>query len=270
MIDEAKEQLNHDDIVQAIDTVKNLQKQWREIGFAGTRQESQLWQNFRSINDQVFAKRDELKSSQQTEIASLAAEYNQKLAKIKAELDDSQLVLSKVQAEELLNDVFQCKPVVKSVASAIESFIKEVSENIAAQDNKAEQENWRSLFCLFNKIAEDESNVSFEVLIENNSNEYNNLTKFWQKRLQEQLLLNTHAYAKEREVKTLEIEILAQVESPSSYAEQRLSVQISLMQQQMLSGVGIDLSQSLINWLRIGKLTATDMPLLDRLKKVYK
>ena len=270
LITEAKEQLDLDDIAQAIDTVKNLQKQWREIGFAGTRQESQLWQNFRSINDQVFAKRDDLKSSQQTEIASLTTEFRQRLEQIKTQAVDYQLAQSKAQAEALLGDVFRCKPVIKPVVLEIESFIKEVTQSIAAQDNKAEEENWRSLFYLLDQVANDDSNISFENLIENNSNEYQKLTKFWQKRLQEQLLLNTKADAKAREVKTLEIEILAQVESPSAYAEQRLSVQISLMQQQMLSGVGIDLPQSLINWLRIGRLTEADITLLERLKKIYK
>jgi len=269
LIDVAEQQLALEDIPQAIDTVKKLQQQWREIGFAGTHQESTLWKKFRLINDKVFSKRDEYKSTQQTEIALLATKFNQTLAQIKAELLDSQLAHSKAQAEQLLSEVIRNKPVIKSVVTAIESFIQNVTNKIAVQDNKADKENWRSLFYLLSKLAQDESDISLETLLENNADDYQNLTSFWQKRLQDQLTLNAQANVKEREIKTLEIEILAQVESPKEYADQRLAVQVSLMQQQMLSGVGIDLSQSLINWLRIGKLTHSDSVLLERLSKIY-
>jgi hypothetical protein len=270
LIDTATQQLAVDDIYQAIDTVKKLQQQWRDVGFAGSHQESKLWQKFRSINDQVFAKREEFKSTQQTEIASLATKFNETLTQIKAEFVDSQLSHSKAQAEQLLSEVLSNKPVIKSVAVAIELFLKDVTKQITEKDIKAEQENWRSLFNLFTIIAQNESEISLETLLENSTDEFQNLTNFWQKRVQEQLSLNIQASVKEREIKTLEIEILAQVESPKEYANQRLAVQVSLMQQQMLSGAGIDLSESLINWLRLGKLSLTDLSLLERLSKVYK
>lgn len=268
----AEQQLAVEDIHQAIDTVKQLQQQWREIGFAGTHQESKLWQKFRSLNDQVFAKRAEFKTTQQTELASLATQFTQKLSNIKAELADVQLAHSKSQAEQLLSEVISNKPVIKSVVVAIESFIKDVSKKIAVQESKAEQDNWHSLFYLLSKVAQDESDsaLTYETLVTDNADEYQKLTNFWQKRLQEQLSLNTQANVKEREIKTLEIEILAQVESPAEYADQRMAVQVSLMQEQMLSGAGVDLSQSLVSWLRLGKLTHFDIMLLDRLNKVYK
>ena len=267
LIDEAEQQLHIEDISEAIETVKKLQQQWRDIGFAGTQQESTLWQNFRAINDQVFAKRNEFKSTKQTELASLARKFNQALAQIK--LDDSQLTDSKAQAEQLLSEVLKQKPVIKSVVAAIESFIKNIENKISEQKNKEKEANWHSLFLLFSNVAEGESEMSLETLIENNTDDYQNLTKFWQKRLQEQLALNRIANVEEREIKTLEIEILAQVESPAEYADKRLAVQVSLMQEQMLSGGDIDLSKSLVNWLRLGKLTLSDLPLLERLSKVF-
>jgi len=270
LIDVAEQQLDLEDIHQAIDTVKKLQQQWRDVGFAGTHQESKLWQKFRLVNDQVFAKRDVLKSSQQTQIASLATKFNETLTEIKAELVDSQLAQTKTQAEQLLSEVVRNKPVIKSVVSAIETFIEDITIKITLQDNKAEHENWRSLFSLLNKVAQVENCISLETLLESSSEDYQHLTNFWQKRLQEQLTLKAQANVKERKIKTLEIEILAKVQSPQEYADQRLVVQVSLMQQQMLSGVGIDLSQSLINWLRIGKLTHSDVALLERLSRIYK
>lgn len=267
LINVAEQQLDNDDISQAVDTVKKLQQQWRDIGFSGTHQESKLWQKFRLINDQVFSKRDELKISQKSEMASSAEKFNQVLSQIQTEVVDSKLAQSKVQAEQLLSEVLRNKPVIKSVTAAIESFINDIEKKISIQESQKEQANWRSLFCLLSNIAQGET--SLEALIENNSDDYQSLSSFWQKRLQEQLVLNTQADAKERDIKTLEIEILAQVESPAAFADQRLAVQVSLMQEQMLSGVAIDLSKSLVNWLRLGKLTNADITALERLSKVY-
>jgi len=270
IINLAEQQLAAEDISQAVETVKKLQQQWRAIGFAGTRQESTLWKRFRTINDQIFANRDAVKSSQQTEIASLSIKFNQTLSQIKDELDDSTLATSKAQAEQLLHEVLRNKPVIKSIVIEIESFIKDITNKIKRQVEKAEQDNWKSFFQLLNQVAKDESDISIDTLIEKNTDDYHKLTSFWQKRLQEQLALQAQPNVKERELKTLEIEILGQVESPAEFADQRLAVQVSLMQQQMLSGAGIDLSESLINWLRIGKLTHSDITLLDRLSKIYK
>ncbi len=266
LINVAEQQLGLEDIYQAIDTVKKLQQEWRDIGFAGSHQESKLWQKFRSTNDQVFARRDQIKATQQT---ALATEFNQTLTTIKSQLVASQLVQSKAQAEQLLSEVLTNKPVIKSVAGAVESFIKDIARKIAAQETKAEQDNWSSLFYLLSKAAQDEDETSLATLVASNAGDYQKLTNFWQKRLQEQLSLNTDVNVKAREIKTLEIEILAQVESPIEYAEQRMAVKVSLMQEQMLSGAGIDLSQSLIDWLRLGKLTNTDIILLERLSNVF-
>ena len=268
LINLAEQQLNNDDIYQAVDSVKQLQQQWRDIGFSGTHQESKLWQKFRSINDEIFVKRDAFKATQKTEMASSATKFSQALDQIQAELVDTKLEDSKAQAELLFSEVISNKPVIKSVAAAIEAFINAVEKKIAIQDSQDEKANWDSLFCLLRIIAQGET--SLDTLLANNNDDYENLTNFWQKRVQEQLLLNSSADGKEREIKTLEIEILAQVDSPAEFADKRLAVQVSLMQEQMLSGAGIDLSKSLVNWLRLGKLTDADIASLERLSEAFK
>jgi len=46
-------------------------------------------------------------------------------------------------------------------------------------------------------------------------------------------------------------------------------VQVSLMQEQMQSSANIDLAQRFADWLRLGKLTAEDLALLVRIKKIF-
>lgn len=281
LIVKAEQQLAIEDIYQAIETIKKLQQQWRDIGFAGSHQESKLWQKFRAINDQVFAKRDQVKSAQQAEVAQLAEGFNLTLINIKASIDESaevsaeknNLISAKEQTEALLSQVLANKPVLKSVTSAIETFIKQLNTQIEQQTLDKEIKSWQSLFTLLEKMAQADLDVLTEKLadyIENeNENEYQDLTSAWQKRLIEQCLLTTQVNAEIRANKTLEIEILAKIESPKELASQRMTVQVSLMQEQMLSGNSINLSQCFVDWLRLGKLEANDLSLLARVKKVF-
>lgn len=275
LIVKAEQQLEVDDIAQAIETIKTIQQQWRDIGFAGSHQEAKLWQKFRSVNDQVFAKRTQVKSAQQTELAQLAEDFTQKFNTIKEcvanttqnSTEKTSLVDAKEQADYLLSQVIAHKPVIKSVASAIEAFIKQTSAQIAQLNVIQENKSWQSLFNLLEKMTLNDFDASPEVLT--NDTEYPHLTSFWQKRVIEQCELITQVSGDIRADKTLEIEILAQVESPAEFAQQRMVVQVSLMQEQMLSGIAIDLSQRFIDWLQLGKLQVSDFAQLVRLKKVF-
>jgi len=279
LIDKAEQQLVVEDMYQAIETIKKIQQQWRDVGFAGSHQESKLWQKFRAINDQVFAKRDQVKSKQQEELAQVAEDFNQALTNIKSNIkanvsevvggniEKNSLVNGKEQAEELLSQVIAHKPVLKLVAGAIEAFIKQLSTQIAQKNVEQESKSWQSLFTILEKMAQDELVISTENITD--TAEYQQLTSFWQKRLMEQCLLKTQANAHMRADKTLALEVLAQVESPAELAAQRMVVQVSMMQEQMQSNDKIDLPQSFVDWLRLGKLEATDFAQLARLKKIF-
>lgn len=270
LIDKAEQQLHLDDIYQAIELIKQLQKQWRDIGFAGSQQESKLWQKFRSVNDQVFAKRDQVKSKQQLELAQLAEGFTQALTHIKADIVDenkSSHINGKEQAQALLNQVLANKPVLKSVVSAIETFMKQTETKIDKIKLAEESQCWQSLFSLLEKMAQSALNISAQSIADETA--FQQLTSFWQKRLTEQCLITTQVSADMRADKTLELEILAQVESPAELAEQRMTVQVSLMQEQMQSSTPIDLTQSFVDWLRLGKLEKADSALLVRVKKVF-
>jgi len=275
LIVKAELQLDIEDMFQAIEGIKKLQQQWRDIGFAGSHQESKLWQKFRAINDQAFAKRDQVKSNQQAELVQLAEDFNQTLANIKAtvietagvSIEKSTLLSAKEQAQDLLSQVLANKPVIKAVTNAIDAFNKELTVQIEQIQIEKESRSWQSLFNLLEKMAQADFDVSTERLAE--EIEYQDLTSSWKKRVIEQCLLTSQANTETRANKTLEIEILAQVESPAEYAPKRMAVQVSLMQDQMLSGNSINLPQSFIDWLRLGKLTADDLDLLIRIKKIF-
>ncbi len=266
LIKKAEQQLNVDDIHQAIDEIKQLQQQWRSIGFAGNHQESKLWRIFRQVNDQVFAKRDQVKTEYNAVKSSKLATLKLNLNVIKSnviESNKSSLVNGKNQAEQLLSTVLADKPVLKAAVSAIDTFIKKTNEQVALIEEKNQAESWQALFKLLNELAVIEIDD-----ISNNAH-FKRLSSFWQKRLLEHAKLKTSVINQERFEKTLELEILAQQESPTEYASQRMAVKVRLMQAQMLSGTQVEQPQLLVEWLALGQLSAEDVSQIARLEKIF-
>ena len=157
------------------------------------------------------------------------------------------------------------KPVIKAVAVRIEKIIKQVEQIINTNNQVKEQQSWSNLFELMSVQAPNNQGV--EAL--SASNMFNKLSSFWQKRFQEHVKLTNQVDGCRRFDKTLEIEILGKSDSPVELAEQRMKVQVQLMQEQMLSGIEIDLSKLLVDWLMLGTLTEGDLPLIARLKTIY-
>ncbi len=273
LIVKAEQQLATEDIYQAIEIIKGLQRAWREIGFAGSSQESKLWQKFRNINDQVFAKREQFKSAQQAELEQISADFDKQLLEIKTSIkdidnsDSAPLLDAKQKAESLLELVHACKPALKPIIRSIDLFIKELKKSIDDVAVNIERKNWHSLFMLLKKIASRGNTVATENILSNQ--EYNELTNFWQKRIVEQLEVSTSVASDARNIKTLEIEILAKVDSPAELAQQRMAVQVSLIQEQMLSALEVDLTSALVEWLKLGQLVEHELTLLERLQLIY-
>jgi len=272
LIVKAEELLTSKDVYSAIEAVKGLQQTWRSIGFAGNHQESKLWQKFRHVNDELFAKRQQVKTEQQAAQSSQQLEFENKLTVIESSFNDvlqqndnKALTVIKQDADALLTEVIANKPVIKAVAFRLESFIKEIDKLLKSNNEKQLKQSWLSLFELMNIHANEELDSAQLFACE----QYNNLSTYWQKRVQEHVKLTEQAEKESRIDKTLEIEILGQADSPQELAAQRLQVQVKLMQDQMLSGSEIDLSKLLVQWLMLGKLTKEELPLINRLQGVY-
>lgn len=59
LIEQAEALAQSDDVASAIDQVKGLQRQWREVGMVARKDDARLWKRFRAACDQIFARRDQ-------------------------------------------------------------------------------------------------------------------------------------------------------------------------------------------------------------------
>jgi hypothetical protein len=279
LIAQAEMLKDSEDIYQAIDEVKQLQQAWRAIGFAGSNQEAKLWKKFRSTNDEIFAKRQQVQNDQQIEQSKQAIEFTERLTALQhalshensSDIDNSKLTKSLQQAAQiLLTDVTMHKPVMKAVATQVEHFIKQLEKRLVTLEEVKKKQVWSTLFSLLTLIANDE--LSLAQLLQ--TTEYLALSKSWQKRLTEQLALTEAAIGNQRVDKTLALEILAQVASPEEFSEQRMIIQVQMLQNKMLSGstenlAKDELTKGLVEWLMLGKLTQDELVLLQRVQAIY-
>ena len=271
LIDKVKLEIDSEDIYLAIDNTKKFQHQWRAIGYAGPRQDNKLWQNFRKANDELFKKRDRLqtdeKEQQSSQKSALEQQFNQIKNQFSTTLDKSELTVIKLQTLALQQDVLNIKPVIKSIILSIDSFISEINDQIKAAGLAQEKAIWFNIFAVIQSVANNEIN---EVSI-NESTEYLMLPAAWRKKLVEVMFTaNTNNNVDDhRQLKTLELEILAGVSSPKEYAQQRMQIQVQLMQNKMTSGNGVNLEQSFNEWLNQGALSKEDLPLILRVKPIF-
>ncbi|GAA0818634.1 hypothetical protein GCM10009111_21590 [Colwellia asteriadis] len=271
LITKAEALLNSDNVFTVIEEIKQLQQNWRNVGFAGNAKESKLWQRFRTINDEVFAKRAQEKSTQQAMVSQQEQAFSEQLQQLSSALANSTeatltaLKQTQQQARDLLQQITSQRPVTKSVANSVEQFINDLKAKINTANEKEQQRQWSSVFSLLNSLCGQSMTTDELALTEH----YQSLSSFWQKRLREQVTLNGVADATERFEQTLAIEILAKKPSPAEYSEQRMAVQVKLMQEQMVSGSDVNLTDCLVEWLHLGQLSEKDSALLARLKAVY-
>ncbi|MCJ8322088.1 MAG: DUF349 domain-containing protein [Colwellia sp.] len=246
LIEKVNVELLNDDIHLAIENTKKLQNQWRDIGYAGPKQDNRLWQAFRAANDQLFQKRDALKIDEKEQQTKQKLAFEQQFTAIQSEFSDQcdkgQLSHIKQQANDLHQQVKDSRPVIKSVLLSIERFIVVLDNQDKAIDVTKEKKNWSSLFSVLSQVA----NSDFNEQSINESADYLSLTQAWQKKLVDAVFSrNTEESLKHRQMKTLELEILAGIDSPKEYAQQRMAIQVQLMQDKMTSGNEVNLTYML-------------------------
>ena len=279
LIKEAEKASLDENIYNAISQVKGLQSKWRDIGYSGAKFENKLWQTFRKINDDIFAKRDQQLSLEKAASSEKLAEFELVFKGIETQFTDFESA-SNVASEQLTTlqrleqelavlkqQLSQQQPKMVALEKQIANKEKAISNKIVKLKANKEKEQWLTLFTVLEEslsVDTHESNDNDNSF--NAHKQFNQLSPAWQKKLQE---LGAKNNVVSRDNSTLELEILSGVPSPEELQQQRMQVQVGLMQEQMLSGNEIDLPAKFIQWLMLGKLTQQDIGLLQRIKVIF-
>ncbi len=273
LIDQATTLSNIEDTRAAADQIKQLQAQWKNIGKSWPREEHQLWQEFRSHCDAIFAKRNqafEAAKEQRQAIVTTAESIIGHLHQF-AENTLEQINGAKEEIEKLENE-FTALELPKEANKILQQKFTTAVNAIAAQrDNarhQAEAQSWIDLFSALDAIREYEiarlSNTAADALTSQKEalrQRIEQVTRWpsgTQQAVQQRLTKADTLTNEEQQhnggllrILTIRAEILAGMESPESDKPARMNYQVQLLQQ----GLGQRDSQFeplLLEWIALG------------------
>jgi len=266
LIDNAKQAAENTDVLSAINTVKDLQNQWKSTGHSGAKHENKLWKEFRTLNDAIFKKRDELNATTKLQKQTILDQLNTQLDDLQITTQASnnniiELQTAKSCAQAMLTQAIEIKPVNKKFVSKIETFLLTVEGHIVQIKTNKDKQQWQAIFTLLENIA---TGISIDEL--QASTPFKVLSTAWKKRLTDVMQSSAQV---DRSEDTLKLEILTGKESPEQYKAERMQVQVALMQEQMLSGNAVDLQANLLSWMQKGGMSKADLVLIARIKPIY-
>ncbi|MGJ8682590.1 DUF349 domain-containing protein [Paraglaciecola sp.] len=258
LVDKAAKLLELESIDEAIEQVKGLQEKWKLIEHAGRRAESDLWQAFREVNDQIFAKRNAENQVRKEQVKQQVDQVKEKVAEMEAclaQAQDKTDVQTALQAKQEVNELLALLPhseqksIVHRIQKAVDAQKTKLTSLRAAEklkhfkDINSILENWK-----------DDTDLTEQVSV---------LPKNWQS-----CFLNVNDKINRNEV-LLKMEILADVESPKEEAANRQSIQMQLMAQKLQTGQVLDLNSLYKDWISAGKLSNKSQSDLTRIQRIF-
>ncbi|GAA0857535.1 DUF349 domain-containing protein [Aliiglaciecola litoralis] len=249
--------MEFEDIDLAIEQAKQLQKQWKHIGFAGPKRDGSLWQEFRQSNDQVFAKRQSLQDDAKQAIKQQINEFQLQLDPLVAQISEANSVSQLDSAKQDLGRLTSLLEDMDDKGSkGFRTKLSQLDKRIAEKRQQAiSQQKANEITQLFNVLESSiENSLDDSVLA--------SLSASWRQRLTDP---TRPGYSR------LELNVLLDIlhEVPSSDAEQSLrsELQLTLMSKKLQEGVTLTAKDVLNMWLQHGAVEPQQKALLERLKK---
>jgi hypothetical protein len=228
-----------------VEQVKQLQQQWKQLGFAGNRVDQQLWNEFRSACDAFFARRQQQRDEEAQQLQARRAVISSTLADFSA-VDLMAQSEQQLRAQLLqLDDVDTADD--KVMRQQQQQLRQQLTNQLAALENQAELGQYQQLF---NALAQPTVQASdLPVLY--------------------RLVFNQQQESLSRADLTLALEWAAGRPSPAALSAARQRVQMQLLSDKHNSGDNLNQNELLGRWLQHGPITAEEADLLNRVKALY-
>ena len=228
-----------------VEQVKQLQQQWKQIGFAGSKMDQQLWTEFRSACDAFFARRQQQRDAESAQLDAWRLNISALLAEVSG-VPFTQLTESQLRAQlQQLNEVDTGDD--KDLRQQQQQLRQQISEQLIAVQKQAEQGQFQQLFSA----------------LENPQVQAADLPALYR------LVFNQQQESMSRADLTLALEWAAGVPSPAALTADRQRVQMQLLSDKHNSGDNISQNQLLGRWLQHGPLQAGEAEFLARVRALY-
>lgn len=264
LVEQAKELIGLENWREATDKAKELQGQWRKIEKAGAKAERKLWSEFRAINDQIFAKRDEefakQKEEQNVVIEAIQSHLTELSEKVEQAQSRSDLTELKSKGVASIREQFNSLP--KGAAKELREQFKDVSNRLSEKlEYLSEYQNtelYRNIFTILEQWrGADAPEAAGE------------LPGFWRQAFQVATIDEGEMAKYNRKELLILMELMRGIESPQEDSEMRKTLQLQLMALKLEQGEHMDMDELLRSWIGKGVMSDDDLQLLPRLNKVF-
>lgn len=262
IVAKAKALLEIEDWRDATEQAKALQAKWRDIEFAGQRQDRKLWSEFRRVNDQIFAKRETALNQQREAQESELKIIDEKIAQLDSQLQHSGSkqeieTLRKEEAAKLQKELQELpKSAGKSQIKALNELIKAADEKLLYLDDYQRTAEYEAIF---NALR------AWSVSVPESVSE---LSNYWRQAFQT-VIMDDEAQLDRRQL-VVAMELQADIDSPAKDEAIRKEIQLQFMASKLEHGEVQDLDELLQSWISQGPLSKSDVTLLKRVEKVFK
>jgi hypothetical protein len=252
IIDRARALLDEPDSRQATEMAKQLQREWQQAGHLARRDEQALWKSFRAICDQLFARREAAADAFKADLNAHKDQADQILAAMAAVLVESDPVAANDQFDALKTQYLALGTLPKADHKKLQEQFDRLSHDFQTRCREVrvqqEDQHWQQVF-EWNRMARFSSGSTDAA-----KEEWENLEKVpppasdlmatlsdWQKPGQDSEALRR---------RTVELEILAQADSPEADRALRMELQV----QRLTDGLGQqvdqnDIDKAVVAWL---------------------
>lgn len=265
LVERAAAEIETDDLTSAIDTIKQLQQEWKQVGLTPRAADQRLWKQFRAHCDAVFNRLDQARAERKARLDDTVLQAEQLLEQARELLttdDDTQQLLNRL--EELEQD-FAAMELPRSAHQRLRKGFTEVAgalQNLEDQARlNAERARWQGILDRLQALADND-----EALWQDAAElppEYQSLPfdAAWQDRQQ---ACTDAAAAIDL---CIQMEVLAGQESPAADQGRRMALQVQRLAQGLGQSVDVDNErlQLLAQWLPLH----ADAALQSRFRKAF-
>ncbi len=260
IIEQAKALLDLEDVKDATEQAKGLQRKWKDAGVVARKDEQHLWAEFRAVCDQLFAKREQQINEFKAELDTNKEQAEQLIGSL-VSLSASADVLAEQSVFENLKSQFESlgtlpkahhQKLMKQYKDACYSFESACkTARLAAKD-----QHWVDLIdwvkqARFSNGDQDALKAQWQgIKVPAPAQELIGCLDSWRQPADE---LNQAAMHE----KTIELEILTGVASPEADSQIRMNLQV----QALSEGIGgstsdADVDRMVVQWLALGPVEA--------------
>ncbi len=256
LVEQARALAGSEDVFDASAQAQSLQQQWKEVGHAGRRYETKLWQAFKDANDALFSKVKSVKTQQRKDSDVALDGFFAKADEIKRLIRTDRLRDSAQAIDDLTSDIQELPKAAKGKA---QKAVDALRDTLQKEQRKLTADRNRKRYQVLTEVV---AQLAKQPVAEIDDAMISELDKAWQ-----DALMRSGAAEKDRQWLTTALEVLIDLPSPQADTELRKTVQLALLTAKLERGESWDKDDLLAQWLSHGRLSDDEQPLVSRVQQ---